>query len=235
MITSKQNSKIVYLNKLKQKKYRQQEQKFLVEGEHLVLEAKRFGVLEEAYTTLLEEDSTQVSKEVLDSISTTSGDVLYVGLCDMKKISNDLESKVLILDSVQDPGNIGTLMRSALAFGFATVFIGDGCVDIFNPKVIRASQGAIFKLNFLFGDVIKFIKTINKKDYIVYGTNVRNGEDVSKIKPNKNIAFILGNEGHGVSDEIIKYVGKNLYIPIKTVESLNVAIAGSIIMYELSK
>ena len=125
MITSKQNSKIVYLNKLKQKKYRQQEQKFLVEGEHLVLEAKRFGVLEEAYTTLLEEDSTQVSKEVLDSISTTSGDVLYVGLCDMKKISNDLESKVLILDSVQDPGNIGTLMRSALAFGFATVFIGD--------------------------------------------------------------------------------------------------------------
>ncbi len=147
-------------------------------------------------------------------------------------IQNQAMSKhILILDGIQDPGNMGTLMRSACAFGFETIFIGEGSVDIYNDKVIRSSQGAIFKLNFLFGNPKEFIQSL--KGYQVYGTNVIKGISLEQIEKEEYVAVVLGNEGNGISKEVFSIIDKNIYIPMKNTESLNVAIAGSIIMYWL--
>ena len=232
MITSKDNAKIKELAKLKTTKYRNQTKTFLVEGKHLVTEARNANLLIEAFSLDDIEGYTQVSPEVMKKLSSTDTLVSEVALCKMKGDSS-LSDKILILDGIQDPGNLGTLLRSAKAFNFNTVVLGLGTVDLYNEKVIRSSQGAIFKLNIIKKDLISFIPTL--KDYKVYGTNVRNGIDIKEVKYNKNIAVILGNEGNGISKEVNDLVKYNIYIKMDNMESLNVGVAGSIIMYELNK
>lgn len=232
MITSFDNPKIKYLQKLSQAKYRKQERCFVVEGSHLVEEARKKGVLIEAYSLALQEGYIQCSEPIMKKIANTDTVVSEIGLCQMLS-SNSLTDRILILDCVQDPGNMGALLRSACAFGFQTIFISDGSCDLYNPKVIRASQGAIFKLHFWFGDPVAFIK--NLTNYDVYGTDVQQGVDVQSISKSSHIALILGNEGNGISKEIQSLQLKNLYIPMENTESLNVSVAGSILMYELKK
>ena len=232
MITSKDNAKIKELAKLKTTKYRNQTKTFLVEGKHLVTEARNANLLIEAFSLDDIDDYTQVSPEVMKKLSSTDTLVSEVALCKMKD-ELPLSDKILILDSIQDPGNLGTLLRSAKAFNFNTVILGSGTVDLYNEKVIRSSQGAIFKLNIIKKDLISFIPTLTK--YKVYGTNVRNGIDIKEVKNNKNIAVILGNEGNGISKEVDDLVNYNIYIKMDNMESLNVGVAGSIIMYELNK
>lgn len=232
MITSFDNPKIKYLQKLSQAKYRKQERCFVVEGSHLVEEARKKGVLIEAYSLALQEGYIQCSEPIMKKIANTDTVVSEIGLCQMLS-SNSLTDRILILDCVQDPGNMGALLRSACAFGFQTIFISDGSCDLYNPKVIRASQGAIFKLHFWFGDPVAFIK--NLTNYDVYGTDVRQGVAVQSISKSSHIALILGNEGNGISKEIQSLQLKNLYIPMENTESLNVSVAGSILMYELKK
>ena len=230
MISSIDNPKVKELMKLKQGKNRKKEEKFIVEGSHLVKEAKMAGVLIEAFSIEEKEGFTLVSESVMKKISTTDTVVKEIGLCKFID-KNKLSDKVLILDGVQDPGNMGTLMRSACAFGFNTMFIGNGCVDIYNEKVIRSSQGAIFKLNFMFGNIVEFVN--NNKDYIIYGTNVVRGIPLDDVKVFDKMGIILGNEGNGISKEVDDLLLDNIYIPMDNTESLNVAIAGSIIMYNL--
>ena len=230
MISSVDNPKVKELMKLKLSKNRKKEEMFIVEGAHLVKEAKMAGVLIEAFYIEEKEGYTLVSESVMKKISTTDTVVKEIGLCKFIN-KNELSNKVLILDGVQDPGNMGTLMRSACAFGFGTVFIGNGCVDIYNEKVIRSSQGAIFKLNFIFGSVVEFVN--NSKDYKIYGTNVVRGIPLDDVKTEDKLGIILGNEGNGISKEVDDLLLDNIYIPMDNTESLNVAIAGSIIMYNL--
>ncbi len=232
MISSKDNAKIKELFKLRQSKYRNLTKTFLVEGKHLVEEAKLKGLLIEAYSIIDKPGYIQVSEDVMKKISLTDTLVSEVGLCKMPK-ELALDDKILILDSIQDPGNLGTLLRSAKAFGFNTIILGKGSCDLYNDKVIRSSQGAIFKLNILNKDLLDFIPTLTKYD--LYGTNVRDGINVCDIKNKNHIAVVLGNEGNGISKEVDSLIKKNIYIKLDDMESLNVAIAGSIIMYELSK
>ncbi len=231
MIESLENSKIKFLLKLKLSKYRRSEQKFICEGAHLVQEAKHAGLLIEAYSLEDKEGYIQVSVPVMKKLCNTDTVVSEIGLCKMKE-NTKITDKILILDGIQDPGNMGSLMRSACAFGFKTLFIGTGSVDIFNDKVIRSSQGAIFKLNYQFGDISEFLNKITHK---VYTTNVLEGIPLKEIKAEDKVAVILGNEGNGVSKELQALGLDVIYIPMQNTESLNVAIAGSIIMYELSK
>ena len=123
-------------------------------------------------------------------------------------------------------------MRSSKAFGFDTIILGEGTVDIYNDKAIRASQGAIFKLNFIKAKLIDFIPTL--KDYNIYGTNVVNGIDLKDVVASNKIGIVLGNEGNGISDEVNNLLDKNIYIPMNNTESLNVSVAGGIIMYSLA-
>ncbi|MDE6947301.1 MAG: RNA methyltransferase [Anaeroplasmataceae bacterium] len=230
MITSVENSKVKEISKLKLAKYRKSEQKFIVEGSHLVEEAHNANVLLEAFSIEEKQGYTTLSPVVMKKICNTDTVVKEIGICKMENKTN-LCSRILILDGIQDPGNMGTLMRSANAFGFKTLFIGNGCVDIYNDKVIRSSQGAIFKLNFLFGNVLEFL--LNLKDYKIYGTNVVRGISLDKVKRFNKMAIVLGNEGNGISKEVEELSLDNIYISMENTESLNVAVAGSIIMYEL--
>lgn len=230
MISSMDNSKIKELAKLNQSKYRKEKQMFIVEGAHLVKEAKELGVLIEAFSLENLEGFTQVSEGVMKKLCNTNTVVDQVGICKILP-KGKLSNKLLLLDRVSDPGNMGALMRSAKAFGFDTIILGNGCVDIYNDKVIRSSQGAIFKLNFINTNLVEFINS--HKDYKIYGTNVVNGIDINNVEAVEKIGVVLGNEGQGISQEVFDCLEKNIYIPMNNTESLNVSVAGSIIMYML--
>ena len=231
MITSLENEKVKLLIKLNQAKYRKKEQRFIVEGAHLVDEARKANLLIECFSIDEIEGYTQVSIPVMNKIANTDTTVTEIGLCKMIE-KNELSDKILILDGVQDPGNLGALMRSSKAFGFDTIVLGEGTVDIYNDKAIRASQGAIFKLNFIKAKLGEFIPTL--KDYNIYGTNVVNGIDLNDVEVSNKIGIVLGNEGNGISDEVNNLLAKNIYIPMNNTESLNVSVAGGIIMYSLA-
>ena len=233
MITSLTNEKIKELTKLNQAKYRLETGKYIVEGPHLVEEAKNAGVLLEVITTDMNIVGTLVSEAVMKKLCNTIHPVKVIGVCKMIKKS-EIANKVLVLDGVSDPTNLGTLLRSAKSFGFDTVFASNGTVDYFNDKVIRGSQGAIFKLNLLKGDLEEFLINI-KETHQILGTNVRDGSDVSSVNVSDNLALILGNEARGMSDLANSYVDLNLYIKMHNMESLNVSVAGAILMYEIAK
>jgi TrmH family RNA methyltransferase len=230
MITSVENARIKELSKLNQAKYRKESKMFIVEGAHLVSEARAKGLLIEAFSTSDIEGYTLVSESVMKKLCNTSSVVNQIGVCKMME-ANTLTDKLLILDRVSDPGNMGALMRSAKAFGFETIVLGEGCVDIYNDKVIRSSQGAIFKLNFINANLVEFIKGL--KDYSIYGTNVINGVELDSLEKTTKLGIVLGNEGKGISKDVFDVIEKNIYIPMKDTESLNVSVAGSIIMYSL--
>lgn len=232
MITSLTNEKVKHLLKLQNAKNRQKEGLFLVEGPHLVNEAKIANVLVEAYTIKEQYEGTLVSEAVMKKICQTESVVPQIGVCRIKN-DNILADRILLLDGIQDPGNLGTILRSAKAFGFDSIFLSKGTVDVYNDKVIRSSQGAIFKLNFLYGDKLEFIKEISKTHH-VYSTNVVNGKTPKNIDFPLKLVLILGNEGNGVSNEINDLMLDNLYIPMDNMESLNVGVAGSILMYEIA-
>lgn len=233
MIESVNNEKIKRIVKLQNVKYRNEEGLFIVEGPHLVKEAKMCGMLKEAYTISDKYEGEIVSETVMKKMCQTDTVVPQIGICYINK-DFKITDRVLFLDGIQDPGNLGTLLRSAKAFGFDTIFLAKGTCDIYNDKVIRSSQGAIFKLNFIYGDKIEFINKY-KNEYQVLSTNVVNGHTPKEIEFKDKVILILGNEGNGVSDEIRNLELTNLYIPMINTESLNVGVAGAILMYEISK
>jgi TrmH family RNA methyltransferase len=155
-----------------------------------------------------------------------------IGVCEITNNSN-IGEKVLLLDNVQDPGNIGTLIRSCVAFGFSTI-ISENSVDYYNEKVVRSTQGALFKVNLLNGSLSDFIK--ESKDYDFYVTDLKSDFTLEETEfKNNKLGIILGNEGQGVRQELIDLVDQSFKIKMKNMESLNVGVAGSIIMYEIFK
>lgn len=234
MIESVNNEKIKYYAKLNQKKYRNEAGLFIVEGEHLVEEAKKRELIEVIYSLDRREDAIQVSEKVMAKLSSLNTYPRILAIVKMPKIK-EIKGNILILDDVQDPGNLGTIIRSAVAFGVSTIVASNNTVDFYNLKTIRSSEGMLFNINLIKKNLEKFILDI-KDDYYIYNTNVVNGTDISQIKLNKPYALIMGNEGAGVSDNIQKLADENIYIPMnENCESLNVAMATSIILYEFSK
>lgn len=233
MITSLTNEKIKEYAKLNQSKYREERGLFIVEGPHLVNEARTEGLLLEVITTDPKVVGTLVNESVMKKLSNTVHPVKVLGICKMSR-KDKVCSKVLVLENISDPTNLGTLIRSAVAFGFETVFLSNGSVDAYNDKVIRGSQGAIFKINIIKGDLVEFLTKI-KTTHQILGTNVRIGKDVRKIKKEPQIALILGNEARGMSDIALQFTNDNLYIEMQNTESLNLSVAGSILMYEITK
>ena len=239
MIESINNEQIKEIRKLKDKKYRDESNLFLVEGDHLVKEAYKAGYLVKLILTEdiydFDVEKLLVTDKVINSISELNN-VKVIGVC--KKLSNDLDlnKNIVILDGVQDPGNLGTIIRSCTAFNIENIVLSNESVDLYNSKVIRSTQGMIFNINIIRDDLKNTIKFLKDNDYIIYGTNVNNGIDVKDVKKDKKYAIILGNEGNGISEEVNALVDKNIYIKMnEKCESLNVAVSGSIILYELNK
>ena len=235
MIESVSNSKIKHAMKLKQKKYRSTYNQFLVEGYHLVEEAIKSNLIDTLYyieNNPFVHQGVEVSTQVMKKLSELDNLSSVIAVCN-KPTSDMLSDRLLILDGLQDPGNIGTLIRNAAAFGFKTV-LSENSVDFYNEKVIRSSQGAIFYVNLLEGDIIQFVK--EHPEYHYYGTDVVVGETIhEKTFSHPKIAIILGNEGSGMREELKQLANTNIHIPMEQTESLNVGIAGGILMYEAYK
>ena len=225
MITSLDNKHIKEMSKLLKKKYRDRMGMFLVEGFHLVEEARKANLLMEVFTTDENTEGTFVSPEVIKKLSSTETPQPIIGLV-KKPEFNDLGNKVLVLNDIQDPGNLGTLIRTAVAFGYSGVLVQG--VDVYNPKVVRSSQGAIFNISieqtldvtFHF-DGYETIGAVLDKEAVTY----------NKVKPSGRFMLILGNEGQGIQKDVIDKLDKKVYIPINF-ESLNVASAGAILLNE---
>ena len=238
LYSSIDNNKIKYLKKLKTKKYRDLEGKYLIESEHLIKEALKEGLLEEVYVLEgknidIDFEVNYVTLKVLKYITDLeSPNILGVA----KKISpRPIGNRVIVLDNVQDPGNLGTIIRSAVAFNIDTIILSDDSVDLYNDKVIRASEGMIFKVNIIRANLIDVLKDLKKTHYI-YGTKVDGGKSLKSIEKKKLFAIIMGNEGKGMSSKLDSYCDAYIYIDINSnCESLNVGVATSIILYELDK
>lgn len=235
MITSLTNNKVKNWAKLKDKKYRDETNTFLVESEHLVDEALKKGVVLELISleNTKYNDAIIISREVMKKITNQVTPPNVCAVCEKLKEEEVLDN-TLILDDISDPGNLGTIIRSAVAFGFKNIVLSLNSVDVYNPKVIRSSEGMIFHLNILYTDIISFIK--NHSFLKIYGTSVINGTKLSNIKFIDKVGIIIGNEGRGMSKELIKYCNDLIYIPMNNLcESLNAGVSASIIMYEVSK
>lgn len=236
LYTSINNEKIKKLSKLKTKKKRDKENLFLVEGSHLVKEAYNSGYLNELFILdgndfSLPVNINYISMNVLKYLSNVDSPSGIIGLCEKKQMKLD-DDRILILDSIQDPGNLGTIIRSCVAFNINNIVINDKCVDPFSSKVIRASQGMIFKVNIVKKDLTEYLKSI-KGNIFIYGTKVINGKSLKTIEKKSKFAIIMGNEGNGVDNKLLDLCDDYIYIPMNNkCESLNVGVATSIILYE---
>lgn len=240
LYTSIDNKKIKDIKKLNTKKYRDKVGLFLVEGEHLVLEAYKTGylkelILEENEIFPLDVETNYVTNNVLNYISELDTPQKVIGIC--KKIeNNELGDRLLILDDIQDPGNLGTIIRSSVAFNIDTIILSDNSVDLYNSKVIRASQGLLFHMNIIRCDLLLELPRLKDLDYYIYGTKVTHGHDLKTLEKKSRFAIIMGNEGNGMRDETQELCDEFIYINMNdSVESLNVGVATSIILYEFSK
>lgn len=240
VITSLDNKKIKKYNSLKTVKGRKEEGLFLIEGMHLCEEAQKSGIL---IDVLIEENTklsfnynneiTYVTSNVLNKLSNLTNYGKVIGICKIRKNNEIKGNRILLLDEISDPGNLGTIIRSSKAFDIDTIILSNNSVDIYNDKVLRSTEGMIFHMNILYDDLKEVILKLKKDNYLILGTDVREGTDVRNIKTNK-YALIMGNEGHGVSKELLNLTDKNLYIKMNpNCESLNVAVATSILLYEL--
>ena len=238
IITSLNNPTIKEISKLKNKKYRDLTNTYLVEGDHLVEEAYKNNLLTKII--LLEDticnydiEKIYVTKEVMKKLTELDTPNKIIGIV-KKNTPLPIGNKILILDNIQNPGNLGTIIRSSVAFDIDTIVLSPNTVDIYNPKVIRSTQGMIFYTNIITLELKEFINEIKTKNYTIFGTNVRNGKNIKEITLPEKFALVLGNEGQGVSKEIESLCDDNIYIKMSSkCESLNVSVATSILLYEV--
>lgn len=235
-ITSLKNPKVVFWSKLKQKKYRDENNLFIVESAHLVEEALKKGIVNEIITLDDEKYSVptyKVTYDVMKKISNLSSPNSVMAVCSFFPPSEIVGNKILVLDKIQDPGNLGTIIRSCVAFNVQTLIISDDTVDIYNDKVIRSSEGMIFNINIIRSNLLEILPKLKELSYKIYGTDVVSGKNIKDVNEEK-CAFIIGNEGQGMSEGVKSLCDGFIYINISDkCESLNAAVAGSIIMYDM--
>lgn len=238
LITSVNNNRIKDICKLKEKKYRDSTNTFIIEGKNLINEAYKKNLLKEIYVLesidiSLDIDTYYVTKEVMKKISSTDSIPSIIGICNKKK-EDSIGNRLLILDNIQDPGNLGTIIRSSKAFNIDTIIVSPDTVDMYNSKVLRSTEGMIFHTNIIIRELSSFIKNLKEDNYIIYGTKVDGGTNIKDININNKYALVIGNEGRGMSSTISDLCDKYLYIKMNNeVESLNAAVAASILLYEM--
>ncbi|CEH27637.1 hypothetical protein AM501_16610 [Aneurinibacillus migulanus] len=253
-ITSVQNPRIKQWAKLHVRKERESTGCFLLEGMHLVEEACRSDVPLEAI--LVEEDTVLpewlnayqqthqnmellwVTRPVLEKVSETKTPQGMLAIAEMRTTLPDAlpdDCLLLVLDKLQDPGNVGTLIRTADAAGFDGVVIGEGSADLYNSKTIRSTMGSLFHLPIWRENVVDFIHRMKDEHpgLRVIGTSLKESKAYTDVMYAGSVALVIGNEGSGISDDVLALTDQNVIIPIHgRAESLNAAIAGSVLMYE---
>ncbi|MCM0582989.1 RNA methyltransferase [Weissella diestrammenae] len=250
-ITSIQNNRVKAWTKLQTKKGRQVSQTYLIDGWHLVQEAiNHGGKLHAIMATQAQYDLHQaelplgvpvffiyddIAKKLSDLV-TPQGIFAEVSLPTANRAPQYIHDGAwLFLDAIQDPGNVGTMVRTADAAGFTGVVFGAGSVDPFAPKAIRAMQGSQFHVQIASGDLKEWITEFKRNEFVVYGTQLDpEAVDLFTIQPQTQFALVMGNEGQGMSTELAQMTSQNLYIPLAGhAESLNVGVAAGIAMFAL--
>lgn len=252
MIESIQNKNVKEWKKLLTRKGRKKQQKYIIEGLHLVEEAIKTRQSIDAL--LVRDDKLDEYKDLIsiyeeasrivcitEEISAVLSDAVteqgILAVINSKESLSELSAQrpLLLLDGVQDPGNLGTLIRTADAAGFEGVIIGTGSVDLYNPKALRSAQGSHFHLPVIHDDLKGWVHDLKAREIPVYGTALdKQARSYRQVSPSSQFALIVGNEGSGVSPEILRETTCNLYIPIiGQAESLNVAMAAGILMFSL--
>ncbi|HLR53984.1 MAG TPA: RNA methyltransferase [Pseudogracilibacillus sp.] len=243
MITSVQNQQVKQWKKLHQKKHREKTNSFLVEGIHLVEEAYYSGweiemiIVREGteLTSWMKTITYQyVNDAVCKELSQTEAPQGILAVVTMQYHPDTFGSHTLLLDGVQDPGNVGTMIRTADAAGFQHVVLGKGTVDVYNEKVIRASQGSIFHVAISEQPLEDVIVQLKQQQTTIYATALEEATPISHIVPKTPLAIIMGNEGAGISTDILHAADQRITIPILgEAESLNVSVAAGIFMYHM--
>lgn len=237
MINSVSNEKIKKYSKLLQKKYRDESNLYLVSTDHLVREAIKERNVVDIFLLENKENYygnvTIVTETVMRKLTNLKTLPNIVAVVKKKKEEN-IKGNVILLDGVQDPGNVGTIIRSAVAFNIDTIVFGNGTVDVYNEKVLRASEGMVNNINIIKKDLVDVILELKVNGYEIIGTKVDGGTDIKNIK-SKKFALLVGNEGNGVSKELLDLCDVFAYIKMNdSCESLNVGVATSIIIHELN-
>lgn len=250
-IESVNNPKVKQWKKLLTKKERDKTESFIVEGFHLVEEALKQG--EQVLEIIVSEKVglpprwdvnstpvTLVTEEISDLLTETEAPQGIYAVCRMPSKRMEAQAEegqtFLMIDAVQDPGNLGTMIRTADAAGINAVIVGRGSVDIYNPKVLRAAQGSHFHLPILRSDLHEWVDKLQEKNIPVYGTALEGAAVYTEIAGGESFGLIVGNEGSGVGKDLLSATTKNLFIPIYgKSESLNVAVATGVLLYYLKK
>ena len=258
IITSVNNQRVKDVANLKQKKYRTETGAFFAEGLRAVIEAVQFADLSELFFIKTEENKLTeiiktaeekgvrlycVDEKVMAKLSDTKAPQGVLAVIKMPKdrlqklnpgTSSDNNAPVIILDRVQDPGNLGTIIRKADAVGALGMILLEGCVDAFSPKVVRASMGSLFHLPVI-QDVFpeEALTWCYRHGYEPAATALKNAQNMYKADLSKKMAFIFGNEANGVAEELQAAAETRLFIPMAgQAESMNVAMAAGIVLFE---
>ncbi len=255
-ITGKDNKLIKYIAKLQSSsKLRREDRRFVSEGLRVSLEALNGGVEIEA--VLLTNEALEKSREALNPLMNSAKEVYLVSqklmsslsetktpqgvLCLLKTLDNNIvfdtiNDKYIFLENIQDPSNMGTILRTADALGVSGVIMTDDCCDVYSPKVVRGAMGALFRVPFMsVKSSTEFIEEFNKKG-TTYAAVVRDGEALGSFSFEDNSLVVVGNEGNGLKPETVALCKKKITIPMQGVaESLNAAIATGILVWEMMK
>lgn len=243
-ISSTQNAHVKTWKKLLTAKGRRKEGYYLIEGWHLVQEALLNhmlvyaivcqSVLETYAEQLAQQQVYVVTPEISQLLSETVTSQSIFGVVSLPNDSLDLtEGKYVLVDAVQDPGNLGTIIRTADAAGFTGVILGEGCVDVYNSKTVRSMQGSQFHLPIIRKPLLEAMEELKHYHVPIYASALHEDATVlSHVTVTDSCAIIIGNEGNGVSEDIQEAADKRVIIPMPgNAESLNVAVAAGILMY----
>lgn len=251
-LTSIHNQHVKNWKKLQTKRFRRQTGLYLLDGWHLVQEALKAHVhvsqligtadelQEHSDIVSLVDEVYEVTPAIMRHITPTvtpQGIAAVADLPDTHFQPREIHGAWLMLDGVQDPGNVGTMIRTADAAGFTGVVVNDKTADLYSPKVVRSMQGSQFHLLLVNGDLRKWIADFQQAGAPVYGTQLNpQAKNYRDVHPGGTFALIMGNEGNGMSADLLKRTDDNLYIPMKgEAESLNVAVSAGILMFTLKQ
>ncbi len=253
-ISSRKNSQVTHFrNLVRDRSYRLECGEFPVEGARLCLEALNCGLeitsflVTETAKTKYPEIVSAISEEftpdiINDDISayisdtkTPQGVFITAKMFD-SPVNITKGGKFILLDGLQDTGNIGTVIRTCDALGIDGVVLSKDCADIYSPKIVRSAMGSLFRLPVMITDLADFISELKNNSFSVYAAVLdETAKSISDISFESSIAVVIGNEGNGVSEKVINASENKLYIPIKGAESLNAAVAASIISWEMTR
>lgn len=241
-IKSIDNKKIKTYLSLLTKKGRQNEKRFLLESIRAIEEGIKVGVYPEV--VLLREDVEYegldnvprfiLEKSIFNRLATTENSRGIIGVYSFLeyKFKDILKGKILFLDGIQDPGNLGAIIRSSVALGLDGLILGPGCVDLYNDKVLRSTLGGIFSLPIVKGEY-KDLGLFKKNGFILVGTDLK-GKSVREYSFPSNVVVAVGNENKGLSNEVKDILDEVITIPMKEgMESLNASIAASIVIFQM--